>query len=65
MFKVVRAILFTLTGFVLGVAAGAALVSLFSANTHDKSVEIAMTAAFVGGPAGAIVGLIAALAWKK
>lgn len=60
-----RRILLSLLGLVLGygggVLAGLALVSLASPNTHDKSVEMAMTAAFVTGPLGAIVGLIAAL----
>jgi hypothetical protein len=53
-----------LLGFVIGAIACAVLISLFSGNTHDKSIEMAMTAAFVGGPVGAMVGLIAGLMWK-
>ena len=37
------------------------MVALLSSNTHDKSVEIVMTAAFVTGPLGALVGLLAGL----
>ena len=45
-------------GYALGVAAGATLIELFSANTHDKSMEMAMTSAFVTGPIGAIIGAV-------
>lgn len=50
-----------LLGFGGGVAAGFALVTLASPNTHDKSIEAAMTAFFVTGPMGAILGLAIAL----
>ena len=36
-------------------------IELFSPNAHDRSLEASMTAAFVFGPGGAIVGLIAGL----
>lgn len=52
-------------GYVAGALAGAALVDIFSANRHDKSLEIVMTAAFVTGPLGAVVGLLAALLWRR
>ncbi len=48
-------------GYVFGVAAGALLVALFSTNTHDKSVEMAMTSLLIAGPAGAVAGLIVGL----
>jgi hypothetical protein len=35
--------------------------SVFSGNHFDGSVEASMTAAFVFGPAGAIIGLIAGI----
>lgn len=50
-----------LLGYGGGVAAGFALVTLASPNTHDKSIEAAMTAFFVTGPMGAILGLAIAL----
>lgn len=64
MLRFIRAILCMLLGFAIGAIACAVLISLFSGNTHDKSVEMAMTAAFVGGPIGAIIGLVAGLMWK-
>lgn len=58
-------LLYALVGLVLGYMAGAGLgymaITLFSGNTHDKSVEAVMTAAFVAGPLGAIIGLVLAL----
>ena len=58
-----------LLGFVLGygggIAAGFALVTLASSNTHDRSVEAAMTAFFVTGPIGALLGLGLAVALLK
>jgi hypothetical protein len=47
-------------GYLVGAALGVVLISNFSPNTHDKSVEIATTAALVTGPLGAVIGLIAA-----
>lgn len=52
-------------GYGVGVVAGAVLVSLLSSNTHDKSVEMAMTAAFVTGPIGAVAGLLAAFVLSR
>jgi NhaP-type Na+/H+ or K+/H+ antiporter len=48
-------------GFLCGAFLGYALIALLSSNTHDRSVEAAMTAAFVCGPAGALVAVVAAL----
>jgi hypothetical protein len=48
-------------GYVLGAAIGLGAVTLLSANTHDRGIEAVMTAAFVGGPVGAVIGLIGAL----
>jgi hypothetical protein len=54
-----------LVGYGGGVAAGFALVTLASPNTHDRSVEAAMTAFFVTGPMGAILGLAIALLMSR
>jgi hypothetical protein len=43
-------------GFVSFALCGYAAVELLSSNSHDRSVEAAMTAFFVAGPLGAIVG---------
>ncbi len=50
-----------LAGYLVGAFGGGLLIDALSANTHDRSVEAAMTGAFVSGPLGAVVGLIAAL----
>ncbi len=52
-----RAILGIVGGYLGGAAVGFALVSAFSNNAHDKSLETVMTAAFVTGPIGALLGL--------
>jgi hypothetical protein len=47
-------------GYAAGGFGGGALVSLLSSNTHDRSVEAAMTGAFVTGPLVAVVGFVVA-----
>jgi NADH:ubiquinone oxidoreductase subunit 4 (subunit M) len=51
-------VLCALVGYAAIAAAGYFLVSQFSPNMHDRSVEAAMTAAFVFGPIGAILAFI-------
>jgi hypothetical protein len=45
-------------GYIVFAVVGYRAIELFSRNGFDRSVEASMTAAFVSGPAGAIVGLI-------
>jgi cation transporter-like permease len=45
-----------IVGYVLGAVAGYWLTDLLSSNAHDRSVEAAMTSAFVFGPLGAVAG---------
>jgi uncharacterized membrane protein len=45
-------------GYVVGAVVGYFLIGVLSTNTHDRSVEAAMTSAFVAGPLGAVVGFI-------
>ncbi len=47
-----------LLGYAIAALGGGFFVSLVSSNTHDRSVEAAMTGAFVLGPLGAVVGLL-------
>jgi len=51
-----------IAAYVAGAALGGWLVSLLSSNTHDRSIEAAMTGAFVIGPLAAIIGFVAAFA---
>lgn len=50
-------------GYVGGFLAGMAVVTALSSNRHDKSMEAAMTAAFVFGPLGAVLEVVAAWVW--
>ena len=61
MVKIIAAVVGLAAGYAVGAGIGAGMIALLSSNTHDKSVEIAMTAAFVTGPLGALVGLLAGL----
>lgn len=56
--KAVFCLIGLVAGYAIGALAGYAGVEAFSANTHDKSLEAAMTAAFFTGPIGAVLGLI-------
>jgi hypothetical protein len=53
------ALLGLLIGYPLFAVAGYGAIGLFSQNHFDGSVEASMTAAFVFGPMGAFIGLIA------
>jgi hypothetical protein len=51
-------LLYAVAGYLLGAFGGGFLVSVFSSNQHDRSVEAAMTGAFVLGPLAAIVAFV-------
>jgi hypothetical protein len=57
--------LWAVGGYLVGAFGGGWFVSEFSSNTHDRSVEAAMSGAFVFGPMLAVVAFIAALAWRR
>ena len=48
-------------GYVIAALVGYFLIEWFSSNTHDRSVEAAMTSVFVFGPLGAVVAFIVGL----
>jgi hypothetical protein len=48
-------------GYVVGVLVGMLLVTQFSGNTHDKSMEAGMTGFFFTGPVLAVLSFIGAL----
>jgi len=52
------ALLAGIVGYVAGVAAGIAGVSLFSSNQHDRSLEATMTGFFFFGPICAVGAVI-------
>ena len=53
----------SIAGYVGAAVGGYFLVGWLSSNAHDRSVEAAMTAAFVFGPIGAIVAFIVGLVY--
>lgn len=52
-------LLWALGGYPLGAFVGYLLIAWLSPNMHDRSVEAAMTAAFVFGPLGAVIAFVA------
>jgi hypothetical protein len=52
-------LLYGIGGYVLFAFVGYFLILWFSSNTHDSSVEAAMTSALIIGPLGLLVGFIA------
>ncbi len=59
----VLSLLTAVGGYLIGVGGGILLVNLLSTNTHDKSVEAAMTGAFVTGPVTALLSFIVTLTY--
>jgi hypothetical protein len=50
-----------ISGYLIVAFVGYFMIDWFSSNTHDRSVEAAMTSAFVLGPLGAAVGFVVGL----
>lgn len=63
--RLMISVLGAVAGFVLFAIGGYAMVQLLSSNTHDLAVEAIMTAFFVAGPLGGIIGIIAALWFSR
>ena len=51
-------LLWGLPAYLLGAFGGGYLVSVLSSNTHDRSLEAAMTGAFLFGPIAGIIGFV-------
>ena len=63
--RVAFGLLFAVIGYCLGAFGGLVLIEATSSNQHDRSVEAAMTGAFVIGPLVAIAAFIAGAVWAK
>jgi hypothetical protein len=50
-------------GYLLGAFAGGFLINMLSSNQHDRSVESAMTGAFVTGPIGGLAAFVFGFIW--
>ena len=59
------ALLWAMGAYLLGAFGGGWLLSEFSSNIHDRSVEAAMTGAFFFGPALALLAFIVAMVWRR
>jgi hypothetical protein len=59
------AVLAAILGYIVGLFGTMAAIELFSSNQHDKSLEAAMTGAFVGGPLIAVISVLAILAFRR
>jgi hypothetical protein len=63
--RIATSLLVAVATYVLGAIAGGFLLDSLSANSHDRSVEAAMTGAFVFGPIAAAIGFLMTLRWTK
>ena len=63
--QILRGAIWALAAYFIGAFGGGRLVSIFSSNQHDRSLEAAMTGAFVLGPMAAIVGFVAEFVTKR
>lgn len=58
-------VLAAVVGYVVGLFGGMLLVETLSSNSHDRSVEAAMTGAFIVGPLVAVVAVIATVIYRS
>lgn len=54
--RLLRTLAWAAVGYGAGAIAGYWLVTIGSGNPHDRTLEASMTAAFVLGPLGAVIG---------
>lgn len=59
------ALLAAILGYIVGLFGTMAAIELFSSNQHDKSMEAAMTGAFVGGPLIAMLSVVVILSIRR
>lgn len=59
------ALLAGILGYIVGLFGTMAAIELFSSNQHDKSLEAAMTGAFVGGPLIAMLSVVVILSIRR
>ena len=57
--RILMGLLWAVPGYLVGAFGGGYLLYALSSNQHDRSVEAAMTGAFVLGPLAALVAFIA------
>ena len=57
--RILIAVLWAVPCYLAGAFGGGMLINVLSSNQHDRSLEAAMTGAFVTGPLAGIVGMVA------
>lgn len=58
-------ILFGIGGYIIAAVVGYFLVEILSGNTHDRSVEAAVTSVFFFGPIGGVASFIMGIVWGR
>jgi Na+/proline symporter len=58
-------VLAAIGGYLMGLFGGMLAIETFSSNRHDKSLEAAMTGAFVFGPLMAVVAVMATVIFRS
>ncbi len=59
------AVLAAIGGYIIGLFGGMILIETFSSNVHDKSIEAAMTGAFVIGPLMSVAAVIVVMVFRS
>ena len=59
------AVLAAIGGYIIGLFGGMILIETFSSNVHDKSIEAAMTGAFVIGPLMSVVAVSVVVVFRS
>lgn len=58
-------VLAAIGGYIIGLFGGMILIETFSSNVHDKSIEAAMTGAFVIGPLMSMAAVIVVVVFRS
>ena len=54
-----------INGYLVGLFGGMLLIETFSSNQYDKSLEAAMTGAFLIGPSMAVIAVVVLLVFRS
>lgn len=65
MTRLLRGLGYAVVGYAVAAPLGYLLVSQVSSNAHDAGLEAAMTAAFVIGPLGGVIGFVTGLLRRR
>ena len=60
--RIAFGVLWAVPAYLIGAFGGGYLISVLSSNTRDRSLEAAMTGAFLCGPIAGVIGFIIGMA---